>query len=68
MEENFNLPDPRRPESQPRRFVYRSVELDTNLTHPLRRSTDIPHAFQPIPGQTNSRTQLLKFRVYLKLN
>jgi hypothetical protein len=68
MEDNFNLPDPRHPESQPRRYVYRSVEPDTNLAHPLRRSTDTPHAFQSIPGLPSPRTQLLKFRVYLKLN
>jgi hypothetical protein len=68
MDDNLNLPDPSRPESQPRRFVYRSVEPDPNPSHPMRRSTDTPHPFQPIPGQINPRIQLLKFRVYLKLN
>jgi hypothetical protein len=69
MEENRNLPlDPHPSESQPRRYVYRSVEPDSNLSHPLRRSTDTPRQFQAPAGQLCSRTQLLKFRVYLKLN
>jgi hypothetical protein len=69
MEENRDQPIvPRHPESQPRRYVYRSVEPDTNLSHPLRRSTDTPREFQGIPGQLCTHTQLLKFRVYMKLN
>lgn len=73
MEEHRDqLPDPRpglrRPESQSRRYIYRSAEPDTTLTHPLRRSTDMPRAFQGIPGQLCPHTQLLKFRVYMKLN
>lgn len=67
MDDNLNLPNPARRESQPRRFVYRSVEPDSNPSHPMRRATDTPHPFQAIPGH-NNRIQLLKFRVYLKLN
>jgi hypothetical protein len=66
MENNHDHPsDPPLP---PRRFVYRSADPDTNVTHPLRRATDIPHPFRAISGQLCPRTQLLKFRVYLKLN
>jgi hypothetical protein len=69
MEENRDLPlDPRHPESRPRRFIYRSVEPDAQLPHPMRRSTDTPQAFQGIPGQLCPKPLLLKFRVYLKLN
>ena len=68
MDDNLTPPNPGQPKSQPRRFVYRSVDPDTNPAHPLRRSTDSPHPFQPIPGPPNPRIQLLKFRVYLKLN
>jgi hypothetical protein len=52
----------------PRRFVYRSAEPDTNLAHPLRRATDTPRPFRAIPGQLCPNTQILKFRVYLKVN
>ncbi len=66
MEDSPNQPgDPPLP---PRRFVYRSVEPDAQLTHPLRRSTDTPRPFQEIPGQLCPGPLLLKFRVYLKLN
>jgi hypothetical protein len=69
MEENPNPPrDPLLPASRPRRFVYRSIEPDSQLSHPLRRSTDTPHPFQGIPGQLCPRPLLLRFRVYLKLN
>jgi hypothetical protein len=65
MEENH----PPQPPSaaQPRRFVYRSVEPETH-SHPLRRSTDIPRKFQGVAGQLLAGPQLLKMRVYLKLN
>ena len=52
----------------PRRFVYRSTDPDTNLAHPLRRATDAPRPFQGIPGQHCPKAQLLRFRIYLKLN
>jgi hypothetical protein len=69
MEDNPNQPlDRRDPPSLPRRFVYRSAEPDSTLTHPLRRSTDAPRPFQGIPGQLCPKPVLLKFRVYLKLN
>ena len=72
MEDNpdqpLDRPDHRNQPSPPRRFVYRLAEPDSSLAHPLRRSTDAPHAFQGIPGKTSPRTQLLKFRVYMKLN
>lgn len=65
MEDNPNQP----PNPPPiRRFVYRSAQPDTNLTHPLRRATDTPRPFQQFPGQPSDRTQMLKFRVYLKIN
>jgi hypothetical protein len=66
MEENPR--DPQHPPPRPRRFVYRSAEPDVSLSHPLRRSTDTPQAFQGIPGQLCPNPVLLKFRVYLKLN
>jgi hypothetical protein len=75
MEENRDPPlDPGSPQSQsqfqsqPRRFVYRSVDPDPQPAHPMRRSTDTPQAFQGIPGQLCPNPLLLKFRVYLKLN
>jgi hypothetical protein len=52
----------------PRRFVYRSANPDTNLAHPLRRATDTPHPFQGNPGPFFPKTQLLRFRLYLKVN
>jgi hypothetical protein len=51
-----------------RRFVYRSADPDTSLAHPLRRATDTPHPFRGLPGQPCPNIQLLRFRVYLKLN
>jgi hypothetical protein len=51
-----------------RRFIYRSAEPDDDLRHPLRRATDIPHPFRAIPGQLCPKTELLRFRVYLKVN
>ena len=69
MEENPELPlDRRHSESQPRPYMYRSVEPDTTLIHPLRRSTDMPRPFQGVAGQLSPRTKVLKFRVYMKLN
>jgi hypothetical protein len=52
----------------PRRFVYRSAEPDSDANHPLRRSTDAPRPFRSLSGQPSPKTQLLKFRVYMKLN
>ena len=67
MEENRDQPlIPR--QSEPRRFIYRSAEPDTNCAHPLRRSTDMPRPFRGAAGQLCPRTQLVKMRVYLKLN
>jgi hypothetical protein len=60
--------DPPNPQSPHRRFVYRAVEPNPNLSHPLRRATDIPRPFQGIPAQLCPNPLLLKFRVYLKLN
>lgn len=53
---------------QPRRFVYRSAYPETNLVHPLRRATDTPHPCDEAPRHLHPKTQLLKFRVYPKLN
>jgi hypothetical protein len=69
MDDNRDpLLDPPHPSTPPRRFVYRSAEPDNTLARPLRRATDTPHPFQGIPGQLCPNTQLLKFRVYLKVN
>ena len=66
MEGNRDQPfDPPLP---PRRFVYRSADPDTNLAHPLRRATDTPLPSHGIPGQLYPKTQLLRFRIYLKMN
>jgi hypothetical protein len=53
---------------EPRRFVYRAVEPETAETHPGRRRTDTPRAFQGVAGELSPRVELLKMRVYLKLN
>jgi hypothetical protein len=55
-------------EHPPRKYIYRSVEPVTDCSHPLRRSTDIPHEFRRIAGQTCARPLLLRFLVYLKRN
>jgi hypothetical protein len=72
MEDNPDQPldraDRRDQPSPPRRFVYRSAEPDSSLTHPLRRSTDTPRPFQGVAGQLCPKPVLLKFRVYMKLN
>jgi hypothetical protein len=69
MEENHAQPNnPRHQNSQPRRFVYRSIDPQTQLSHPLRRSTDTPRAFEGTPGQLCPQPLLLKMRVYLKVN
>jgi hypothetical protein len=68
MDDNFNQPLDRRDPPQPRRYVYRAAEPDSTLSHPLRRSTDMPHPFQGNPSQPCPKPVLLKFRVYLKLN
>jgi len=69
MEENRDQPlASQHRQTEPRRFVYRSVVPDTDRTHPLRRSTDMPRPFRGAAGQLCPRTQLVKMRVYLKLN
>jgi hypothetical protein len=69
MEENRDQPlVPQHRQTEPRRFVYRSVDPDPDCSHPLRRSTDMPRPFQGAAGQLCPRTQFLKMRVYLKLN
>jgi hypothetical protein len=61
-------PASQNPAPQPRRFVYRSVEPETHSSHPMRRSTDTPRAFQGMPGQVCPRLRMVKMRIYLKLN
>lgn len=56
------------PIAQTRPFAYRSVEPEAQSSHPMRRSTDTPRAFQGIAGQICPRPMVLKMRVYLKLN
>jgi hypothetical protein len=69
MEENHaQPPDPHRQDSEPRRFVYRSVRPEIQHNHPLRRSTDTPQAFAGTAGQLCPRPFLVKMRVYLTLN
>jgi hypothetical protein len=63
-----NRDQPFDPPLPPRRFVYRSATPDTNHAHPLRRATDTPHPFHGTPEQLCPKTQLLRFRVYLKVN
>ena len=69
MEDNLAQPPDSRPEkSQPRRFVYRSVQPDAQRGHPMRRSTDIPRPLQASAGQLCPQPLLLKMRVYMKVN
>jgi len=74
MEENFSQSfDARRfdacpTEAQPRKYVYRSVEPDTDCSHPLRRSTDTPREFRGAAGELCPKPLMIKMRVYLKLN
>jgi hypothetical protein len=69
MEENFpSSLDPRQSEPQPRKYVYRSVEPETDCFHPLRRATDTPREFRGTAGQICPKPIMLKMRVYLKLN
>jgi hypothetical protein len=52
MEDNqTQQPASQNPTPQPRRFAYRSVEPETPSSHPMRRSTDTPRAFQGMAGQ-----------------
>jgi hypothetical protein len=60
-------PNPEQPEST-RRFIYRSVEPETQNDRPMRRSTDTPRAFRGIAGQIVPRRMLVKMRIYLKVN
>jgi hypothetical protein len=66
MEQNRDTPPNSKP--SPRRFVYRAAEPDSDACHPLRRATDAPRSFQGLAGRLSPKAQLLKFRVYLKLN
>ena len=69
MEDNqAQQPASQNPAHQPRRFAYRSVEPEAQSSHPLRRSTDTPRAFQGMPGQVCARLRMVKMRIYLKLN
>ncbi len=61
-------PASQNPAHQPRRFAYRSVEPEAMSSHPMRRSTDTPRAFQGMPGQVCPRLRVVKMRIYLKLN
>jgi hypothetical protein len=67
MEEDRDQPFIPR-QSELRRFIYRSVQPDNDGSHPLRRSTDMPRPFQAAAGQLCPRTQVVKMRVYLRLN
>jgi hypothetical protein len=60
--------DSQRIQPEPRRFIYRAVEPEATQSHPQRRSTDIPRAFQGVAGEICPKTQYVKMRVYLKLN
>jgi hypothetical protein len=64
MPADFDPQDPPRP----RRFIYRRAEPDAVPAHPLRRSADAPRPFQAAPGQHRPQLQVMKFRLYLKLN
>jgi hypothetical protein len=66
----FTVEDNRAPQSAatPRRFAYRAVEPKGEPTHPMRRSTDTPRAFQGVAGELCPRLQVLQMRVYFKLN
>jgi hypothetical protein len=56
------------PAAQPRRFVYRSIQAEGESVHPMRRSTDTPHAFRGMAGELCPGLMLVKVRVYLKVN
>ena len=68
MDENYAQPDSRDSQPRIRRFVYRSIEPDTQRAHPMRRSTDVPREFQGLAGELSRPPILLKMGVYLKLN
>jgi hypothetical protein len=69
MEDNSSqFIDGSRTEPQPRRYVYRSVEPDTDCSHPLRRCTDTPRQFRGVAGELCPKPMMIKMRVYLKLN
>jgi hypothetical protein len=61
-------PDPAVPQPEPRRFIYRAVGPEASPTHPMRRSTDTPRLFQGVAGELCPGVQMVKMRVYLKLN
>ena len=67
MDENYPQRDSSDSEPRIRRFVYRSIEPDTQRAHPMRRSTDVPREFQGLSGELRPPI-LLKMGVYLKLN
>ena len=52
----------------PRRFVYRRTKAEAESSHPLRRSTDLPQAFQGQAGNICPEPLFVKMRVYLKVN
>ena len=54
--------------SQPRPFIYRSVNQEDALPHSRRRSTDHPRAPHPLLAEPCTHGILLQFRVYLMLN
>jgi hypothetical protein len=69
MEDNYPQPlDARHSEPQPRKYVYRSIEPDTDCSHPLRRCTDTPRQFRGAAGEISPKPLMIKMRVYLKLN
>jgi hypothetical protein len=69
MEDNSSqFVDGSHSEPQPRRYVYRSVEPDTDCSHPLRRCTDTPSQFRGVAGEICPKPMMIKMRVYLKLN
>jgi hypothetical protein len=56
------------PAAQPRRFIYRSVQPEGGLAHPMRRSTDTPQPFRGVAGELCPGLMLVKMRIYLKVN
>jgi hypothetical protein len=69
MEENYPQSlNSRHSDDQPRKYIYRSVEPETECAHPLRRCSDTPREFHGVAGQICPRPLVLKMRVYLKLN
>lgn len=60
---------PDRPQPpQPRRFIYRSAQPDTQLSHPARRRTDIPHALNAEAICNAPQPLLLRMCACFRLN